>query len=77
VVFAAVTQPDLLALGRSTPQTEEEMFRHAAALEVIQRRELLLRGLRERGVMAIDLEPGALADSLINQYLEIKDRSLL
>jgi len=77
VVFAAVTQPDLLALGRSTPQTEEEMFRHAAALEVIQRRELLLRGLRERGVMAIDLAPGALADSLINQYLEIKDRSLL
>lgn len=77
VVFAAVTQPDLLALGRSIPQTEEEMFRHAAALEIIQRRDLLLRGLRERGVLAIDLVPGSLADSLINQYLEIKDRSLL
>jgi uncharacterized protein (DUF58 family) len=77
VVFAAVTQPDLLALGRSIPQTEEEMFQHAAALEIIQRRELLLRGLRERGVLAIDLAPGALADSLINQYLEVKDRSLL
>jgi uncharacterized protein (DUF58 family) len=77
IVFAAVTQPDLLALGRSVPQTEEEMFRHAAGLEIIQRRELLLRGLRQRGVLAIDLVPGRLADSLINQYLEIKDRSLL
>lgn len=77
VVFAAVTQPDLLALGQSIPRTEEEMFRHAAGLEIIQRRELLLRGLRERGVLAIDLVPGALAESLINQYLEIKDRSLL
>ena len=77
VIFAAVTQPDLLALGRSIPQTEEEMFRHAAALEVIHRRELLLRGLRERGVLAVDLAPGALSDSLINQYLEVKDRSLL
>ena len=77
VVFAAVNQPDLLALGRSIPQTEEEMFRHAAALEIIQRRELLLRGLRERGVLAIDLGPGMLAESLINQYLQIKDRNLL
>ena len=72
VVFAAVTQPDLLALGRSIPQTEEEMFRHAAGLEIIQRRELLLRGLRQRGVLAIDLVPGKLAESLINQYLEVK-----
>jgi uncharacterized protein (DUF58 family) len=77
VVFTAVNQPDLLALGQSIPQTEEEMFAHAAALEIIQRRELLLRALRGRGVLAVDLGPGALADSLINQYLEVKDRSRL
>jgi uncharacterized protein (DUF58 family) len=77
VVFAAVTQPDLLALGKSIPQTEEEMFRQAAGLEIIQRRELLLRGLRQRGVLAIDLVPGKLAESLINQYLEVKDRGRL
>ena len=34
-------------------------------------------GLRDHGVLAIDLEPGRLTDAVINQYLEIKDRSLL
>jgi uncharacterized protein (DUF58 family) len=77
VLFTALTQPDLIALTKAIPQTEEEMFRHTAALEIAQRRERLLRGLRERGVLAIDLVPGTLTDSLINQYLEIKDRSLL
>ncbi|MGH9648742.1 MAG: DUF58 domain-containing protein [Bryobacteraceae bacterium] len=77
VLFTALTQPDLIALTKAIPKTEEEMFRHTAALEIAQRRERLLRGLRERGVLAIDLVPGTLTDSLINQYLEIKDRSLL
>ena len=43
VVLAAVTQPDLNALAAAIPQTEEEMFRHAAALEIAERRERLLR----------------------------------
>lgn len=77
VVFAAMSQPDLLTLAKAIPQTEEEMFQHAAALEVMERRELLLRRLRERGVLAVDLAPGALASSLVNQYVEIKDRALL
>lgn len=77
VMFAAMSQPDLIALLKATPQSEEEMFRHTAALEIAQRRERLLRGLRDRGVLAVDLVPGALAESLINQYLEVKDRSLL
>jgi uncharacterized protein (DUF58 family) len=77
VVFAAMSQPDLIALTKAVPQSEDEMFRHTAALEIAQRRERLMRGLRERGVLAVDLVPGELAGSLINQYLEIKDRSLL
>ena len=77
VVFSAISQPDLLVLGRSIPKTEDEMFHHAAALEIIERRDLLLRRLRQNGVLAFDLVPGALAESLVNQYLEVKDRGLL
>ncbi len=77
VLFASLTQPDLQALAKAIPQTEEDMFRHTAALEIAERRQRVLRGLRERGVLAIDLVPGGLTDSLINQYLEIKDRSLI
>jgi len=77
VVFSAMNQPDLTALAESTPQTPEEMYRHAAALEIVHRRDLLLRGLCQRGVFAFELLPGLLASSLVNQYLDIKERNLL
>ena len=53
------------------------MYRHVAALEIAQRRDLLLRGLRQRGVLALELMPSMLASALVNQYLEIKERSLI
>jgi uncharacterized protein (DUF58 family) len=77
VVFSAVSQPDLAALAEKIPQTAEEMYRHAAALEIASRRDLLMRGLRQRGVLAFELVPGLLASSLVNQYLDIKERNLL
>jgi len=77
VLFAAVGQPDLNELVAQRPASEEEMFRYVAAIEIVQRRELLLRRLRQRGVLAMELMPGALAVSLVNQYLDIKDRSLI
>lgn len=77
LVFAAMNQPDLTALAETMPQNPEEMYRHAAALEIAHRRDLLLRGLRQRGVFAFELLPGLLASSLVNQYLDIKERNLL
>jgi uncharacterized protein (DUF58 family) len=77
VLFAAVSQPDLAALAGATPRSVEEMFRHTAALEIVERRELLLGGLRQSGVLAVEQFPGSLTTSLTNHYLEIKDRGRL
>ncbi|MGB6429195.1 MAG: DUF58 domain-containing protein [Candidatus Acidiferrales bacterium] len=77
VVFAAMGQPDLAKVALTTPDSKEQMYRHVAALEISERRDLLLRGLRERGVLARELMPGMLASALVNQYLEIKERSML
>jgi hypothetical protein len=77
VVFSAISQSDLMTMSQSIPKTEDEMFRHAAGVEIIERRDLLLRRLRQNGVLAFDLVPGALAESLVNQYLAIKDQGLL
>jgi uncharacterized protein (DUF58 family) len=77
VVFCAINQPDLTALAQTTPKTTQDMYRHAAALEIAHRRDLLLRGLRQRGIFAFELVPGLLASSLVNQYLDIKERNLL
>jgi len=77
VVFCAINQPDLTALAQTTPKTTQDMYRQAAALEIAHRRDLLLRGLRQRGIFAFELVPGLLASSLVNQYLDIKERNLL
>jgi uncharacterized protein (DUF58 family) len=77
VIFSAINQPDLTALAETTPRTPEEMYRHAAALEIAHRRDLLLRGLRRSGIFAFELIPGLLASALVNQYLDIKERNLL
>ena len=77
VVFGAISQPDLITVAHTTPNDADEMYRHAAALEIEHRRDVLLRGLRQRGVFAFELVPGLLASTLVNQYLEIKERNLL
>jgi uncharacterized protein (DUF58 family) len=77
VVFAAMGQPDLKALADTIPAAAADMYRHGAALEISQRRDILLRGLRQRGVLALELMPGILASSLVTQYLDIKERSLI
>ena len=77
VLFAAIGQPDLNERVARRPESEEDMFRYIAAIEIVQRRELLLRRLRQRGVLAMEIMPGALAASLVNQYLDIKDRNLI
>jgi uncharacterized protein (DUF58 family) len=77
VVFAAMGQPDLETLAETIPAVTADIYRHGAALEISQRRDILLRGLRQRGVLALELMPGMLASALVTQYLNIKERSLL
>ena len=77
IVFAAMGQPDLNALAAATPETTEDMYRHVAALEIADRRSALLGALRQRGVLVLELMPGMLARSLVNQYMDVKERGLL
>jgi uncharacterized protein (DUF58 family) len=77
VVFAAMGQPDLTELAGTIPESKEQMYRHIAALEITHRREVLLRELRRHGVLALELMPYVLASSLVNQYMDIKERSLI
>jgi uncharacterized protein (DUF58 family) len=77
VVFAAMGQPDLKTLADTIPADTADLYRHGAALEISQRRDILMRGLRQRGVLALELMPGMLASSLVTQYLNIKERSLI
>jgi uncharacterized protein (DUF58 family) len=77
VLFVVLGQPDLDRLLTRRPESRPEMYRYVAGSELAQRRVLLLRRLREQGALALEINPGQLALGLVNQYLQIKERSLL
>ena len=77
VLFVVMGQPELRQRVHSRPATPNEMYRQVAAVEMVGRRNLLLRQLRQRGALTAELEPGQLATGLVNHYLDIKERSLL
>jgi hypothetical protein len=53
------------------------MYQVLAAQETLERRDVLLRGLRQRGVLLVDIDPSAPAAAVIDQYLRVKDRNLV
>jgi uncharacterized protein (DUF58 family) len=77
VLFVAITQPELHRLAARKPSSVREAYRYVAAQEMLQRREALLGRLRRQGALALELEPQQVPSGLVNQYLEIKERSLL
>ncbi len=77
VLFAVIGNPELARLARMHPHDAEQMYSHVAAIEMVHRRELLLRQLRERGSLTVEAEPGQLSVAVVNHYLDIKERNLL
>ena len=77
VLFAVVGEPEMRALVERRPDSPTQMYQYVAAQEIMQRREILLRRLREQGALALEFMPGHLSSEIVNQYLQIKSRGLL
>ncbi len=77
VLIAVIGQPDLRELASNRPENVADMYQISAAQEVIHRRELLLARLRERGALAVEVESSELAATLVNSYLQVKQRDQL
>lgn len=77
VLFTVISQPELRMMVRTRPEKPRDMYRHTAALEIVQRRDLLLRTLRQQGALTLEVEPSRLSTAIVNQYLMAKDRSLI
>ncbi len=77
VLFMVIGDPALAKKGASQPKNSEQMYEMAAAQEMLQRRELLISRLRDQGALAMEVAPGQVSVALLNQYLMIKERSLL
>ena len=77
VLFGVMAQTELRSLVAQRPVTVQEMYRYSAALEIVHRRDLLLRQLRQQGAMIVEASPAGLSAALANQYLEVKERNLI
>jgi uncharacterized protein (DUF58 family) len=77
LLFAVIAQTDLQQLAATRPENEEEMFAVAAAQELVHRREQLIAKVRNRGALALEIAPSRLTTTLVNQYLEVKERNLI
>lgn len=77
VLLGVIGQPELRRLMAAEPASANDMYRYTAALEVVQRRELLLRRLRQQGALTLEVDASRMSTALVNRYLEVKERSLL
>jgi uncharacterized protein (DUF58 family) len=77
VLFTVISQPELRELLQEKPESAKEMYRFAAAQEVILRRDFLLRTLHQHGALTLEVEPAKLATSVVNHYLTTKERGLI
>jgi len=77
VLFIVIGQPDLNEMAAKEPEDVDAMYETAAAQEMVHRRELLLARLRERGALAMETSTSKLSTTVVNSYLEIKQRSQL
>jgi uncharacterized protein (DUF58 family) len=77
LLFVAMAQPEVEQIAQAKPKNIEQMFRASAAQEMAGRRELLLARLHEQGALTLDLNPEALTSSVLNQYLNVKERAMV
>lgn len=67
----------LFAAADRDPQDDVELFRAAAASEILLWRHQVLSDLEHQGVLALDVFPEDMTAPLVNSYLDIKARHLL
>ncbi len=77
VVLVLLQHPELDALAERTPTTQEEMFRSAAAQEMLERRRETMAQLRRQGVLIVETSAGEVGVNAISKYLQVKAQGLL
>lgn len=75
VLFGVSRPTELTGIAHARPSTGEEMYRMLAVHEMLGRRDVLLKGLQQRGVLVLEMDPGAPTAILIDQYLTVKARN--
>jgi uncharacterized protein (DUF58 family) len=68
---------DLKAAVQDAPTSVRDLFTQSVAEEIMHQREAALRLVESQGGLALDVTAAALAPSLLETYLRVKERGLL
>ncbi|MEO7029484.1 MAG: DUF58 domain-containing protein [Acidobacteriaceae bacterium] len=77
VVLVLLKHPELDAIAERKPETQEEMYRAAAAQEMLERRRETMAQLRRQGVLIVETTAAEVGVNAISKYLEVKAQGLL
>jgi uncharacterized protein (DUF58 family) len=77
LVVASVRDPEVETLAASVPWTSEDAYDRASAGGFVTWRDRAAARIRGLGATVIDAQPGALAASVADEYLQIKSRGRL
>lgn len=73
----AIRNPELEAMASYPAESEADVFRRAAAEDLLYARARALQRMRRSGVRTVDAHPGSASEALVARYSEIKRRGLL
>jgi uncharacterized protein (DUF58 family) len=77
VMVVAMSDPEVLAARDAPIERVSRAYEWAAAEELLAARRASFEQLRQGGVLGLDVEAGQLSPSLVERYLELKERALL
>lgn len=73
-LVVAIDDPDVRDLATAAPVTPAALYTSVAAGEILDERETLIRRLRVEGARVVDKRPEEISASLVDRYLQIKQR---
>src|SRR5213075_2480497 len=76
-LVVTIADRDLKAVVRDPPGDIKELFTQSVAEEIIHHREAALRLVESQGGLALDVTAAALVPTLLEKYLQVKERGLL
>lgn len=73
-LVVTISDPDVHRIARVSPHSSSEVYQRAAAMTLLQERNLVLERLQRRGVLTLDVPANELSAAVINRYLALKGR---
>lgn len=76
-LVVTIADRDLKAVVSTPPDNSNDLFTQSVSEEIIYQREAALRLVESQGGLALDVSAAALAPSLLETYLRVKERGML